>query len=208
MSKKKGNNRTVLLSSESVLAALAALDGRGDCAALVERFQVVYEVDSSNAFLFTLEPPRTGFTACFAHSQSDGRGRYGRTWVSPPGGVYLSIARAIRLGDRAHYGALGLCAASELAKDLCELGAGARVKPPNDVVCDSGKLAGVLVETDEKLCVLGIGLNAHRPAHAGDGFPAAAYLEDQVAELPATSVLVARVIRCAIQAFEEVSRGA
>jgi BirA family biotin operon repressor/biotin-[acetyl-CoA-carboxylase] ligase len=82
--------------------------------------------------------------------QTAGRGRLGRTWVSPPGGVYLSALLEVdpgasnpraALASLSPLAALATCEALQafVADDL-------RVKWPNDVVSERGKLAGILVE--------------------------------------------------------------
>jgi BirA family biotin operon repressor/biotin-[acetyl-CoA-carboxylase] ligase len=92
-------------------------------------------------------------TLVTAAEQTAGRGRQGRSWVTPPGGALLGslVLRAIDplLSLR------GGLAVADVA------GPGARVKWPNDVLADGRKLAGVLVESrpQEGWAVLGIGIN-------------------------------------------------
>ncbi|HYC65338.1 MAG TPA: biotin--[acetyl-CoA-carboxylase] ligase, partial [Reyranellaceae bacterium] len=83
-------------------------------------------------------------TVVWALEQTGGRGRRGRVWASPRGNLYSSTilrpdcapVRAAELGFVA-----GL-AVADLAK-----GRDVRLKWPNDVLVDGGKVAGILPES-------------------------------------------------------------
>lgn len=80
-----------------------------------------------------------------AEEQTAGRGRDGRTWHSPAGGVWLSmLVRSPRL----EFTTLSLRVGLVVADTVDELlgAARTRVKWPNDVLLDDRKLAGVLCE--------------------------------------------------------------
>ncbi|MDR3052794.1 MAG: biotin--[acetyl-CoA-carboxylase] ligase [Coriobacteriales bacterium] len=79
--------------------------------------------------------------------QTAGRGRLGRTWVSPQGGVYLSLLLEA-CADLENTSALPLVVALGVREALESLAphTTVRIKWPNDVICPQGKLAGVLVE--------------------------------------------------------------
>lgn len=105
-------------------------------------------------------------TLVWAVSQTAGRGRGGRRWVSPPGNLYLSlilrpecpVARAVELGFVAAV-ALG-SALDAVAGDLP-----LAFKWPNDVLLGGRKVAGILIEADSTASgaldwlVLGVGVN-------------------------------------------------
>jgi BirA family transcriptional regulator, biotin operon repressor / biotin---[acetyl-CoA-carboxylase] ligase len=98
-----------------------------------------------------------------AAEQTAGRGRQGRTWTAPPGRALL--ASLVLRPDNAAL--VPLAAGVAVAETV---GAGARIKWPNDVLVEGRKVAGILVEgrPQEGWAVLGIGLNvAIRP----DDFP-------------------------------------
>jgi BirA family biotin operon repressor/biotin-[acetyl-CoA-carboxylase] ligase len=108
-----------------------------------------------------------------AESQSGGRGRQGRTWVSPPGNLYASLllvdpcenARAAELGFVAGV------ALAEAARAVLGAVEGLGLKWPNDLVRDGAKLSGMLLEAarmpDGVLAtVVGIGVNC--ATHPGD----------------------------------------
>jgi BirA family biotin operon repressor/biotin-[acetyl-CoA-carboxylase] ligase len=91
-------------------------------------------------------------TLVTASEQTAGRGRQGRTWVTPPG---TAIAASVIL--RSFDDLLPLRAGLAVA-DLA--GDGARVKWPNDVLLDGRKVAGILVEARAPdWAVVGIGVN-------------------------------------------------
>ena len=98
--------------------------------------------------------PEGGVAAC--DEQTAGRGRHGRSWVSPPGsGLLFSLALRPRTPpDR--LAAFSLVAAEAVAV-VCH--PDALVRWPNDVVIGGRKLAGVLPELGEGTLVVGVGIN-------------------------------------------------
>jgi BirA family transcriptional regulator, biotin operon repressor / biotin---[acetyl-CoA-carboxylase] ligase len=92
-------------------------------------------------------------TLVTARTQTAGRGRQGRAWVTPPGGALLA-SLVLRPPDPL-LSLRGGLAVADLA------GGRARVKWPNDVLVDGRKIAGVLAEgrPQEGWAVLGIGIN-------------------------------------------------
>lgn len=102
---------------------------------------------------------------CLAERQTVGRGRLGRTWVSPYGrNLYLSV-RWRYLAGPAELGGLSLACGVAVAKTLRALGAeGVGLKWPNDLHWRGRKLAGLLVEVAGEAqgpsdAVVGVGLN-------------------------------------------------
>ena len=102
-------------------------------------------------------------TVVWAREQTGGRGRRGRSWSSPVGNLYSStILRPDCPAARA--AELGFVAALAVA-DMVPGSRQVRVKWPNDVMVDGGKVAGILPESsigaDGKAehVVLGIGVN-------------------------------------------------
>jgi BirA family biotin operon repressor/biotin-[acetyl-CoA-carboxylase] ligase len=115
---------------------------------------------------------RAGFLVA-ASRQTSGRGRLGRSWESPSErGLYVSI---VLRPDLAMNEAGQLTILSSLAlSDAVEAVAGIRpqIKWPNDLVLNGRKLAGVLIETEQKagrlvFAVIGMGLNVR---HEADDF--------------------------------------
>lgn len=84
-------------------------------------------------------------TVVLALEQTAGRGRDGRTWHSPPGGLWLALLL------RPHAAPLGIVSirAGLVVADVVDELAGrplTRLKWPNDVLVGDRKLAGVLCE--------------------------------------------------------------
>ena len=102
-------------------------------------------------------------TVVWAREQTGGRGRRGRYWASPVGNLYCSTV--VRPNCTApHAAELGFVAALAVA-DLIPAGRDVRLKWPNDVMVDGGKIAGILLESavgqsgQVDYVVAGIGLN-------------------------------------------------
>lgn len=126
-------------------------------------------IDSTNKYVKDLIPsPPTGYV-CLAEAQTAGRGRQGRTWVSPYGAsIYMTMFRRFEGGYQAINGlslVVGLAIVEALSTlELVE----AKLKWPNDVYVEGKKLAGILVEVEGQLgeacdCIIGLGLNVDLP---------------------------------------------
>ncbi|MEN5116676.1 bifunctional biotin--[acetyl-CoA-carboxylase] ligase/biotin operon repressor BirA [Luteimonas sp. TWI662] len=158
-----------LLDRDAIVAALPA-----EARAGLDRLDVAWTVDSTNAELLRRPMPGAAAEALLAERQTAGRGRRGRTWRSPLAAhIYLSLQRGFE-GGLARLGGLSLVAGIAAVEALHGLGFGdVRLKWPNDlVVSDSAglrKLGGVLVEGGGEhagpvRAVLGIGINVRMPA--------------------------------------------
>ncbi len=105
-------------------------------------------------------------TVVLAEKQSAGKGRLGRTWISPHGGLYFSIILKpeIRVSDAVKLVFVASLAVAETLRDL--YGLKVETKWPNDVMVDNKKVCGILAEMSSmgehlKFVVLGIGVNAN-----------------------------------------------
>lgn len=104
-------------------------------------------------------------TVVWARQQRAGRGRRGRSWVSPPGNLYLSaiLRPTCEARSVAQLSFVAALAVLDLVDGL--LPGRACCKWPNDVLVDGGKVAGVLLESAlgpggrVDWVVLGIGVN-------------------------------------------------
>ena len=84
-------------------------------------------------------------TVVWAREQSGGRGRRGRNWSSSVGNLYSTTV--LRPGCAAQRAAeLGFVAALAVG-DIVPPGRAVRLKWPNDVLVDGGKVAGILLES-------------------------------------------------------------
>jgi len=114
-------------------------------------------------------------TTVAAESQSKGRGRQGRRWVSTEG---KSLAFSILLKPRLHadeVSEITLAAAVAVAKTLEHYRLRPKIKWPNDILLSGKKVCGILTEmgpNKDKMIsvVLGIGINLNQ---AGKDFPPA-----------------------------------
>lgn len=125
-----------------------------------ERVDVVDSTDSTNADLLadSAAPDRS---VLVAEHQLAGRGRFDRTWTSPPraGLTFSALLRpSVPMGD---WGWLPLLAGVALRDAVAEVtGLDSGLKWPNDLLAADGrKLAGILAQTAGQVVVVGIGLN-------------------------------------------------
>ena len=98
-----------------------------------------------------------------AEHQTRGRGRNGREWSAVPGAqILLSVGVATHAVPTDVWGWLPLAAGVAVADAVSAVsGIDARLKWPNDVLVDGGKLAGILAEAvpTRARIVVGIGVN-------------------------------------------------
>lgn len=162
--------------------AIDSLPGRGyqwrasfdrlDAAALAQALPdawalwTYWHTDSTSNRLVAERPDRS---VVFAEHQSAGRGRVGRQWTSPPGGLFFSAARwfdDLTAGPQS----LSPWIAAAIVAALREAGAsGVSAKWPNDLIVGGAKLGGILVEITGDpygnchVCA-GIGVNWYAPS--------------------------------------------
>ncbi|MGC1550007.1 MAG: biotin--[acetyl-CoA-carboxylase] ligase [Rhodanobacter sp.] len=154
-----------MLDEKQIRAALPATS-----AARLGALDLYWELDSTSSELQRRGAAAADLSIVLAETQSAGRGRRGRTWLSPPGlNLYLSCLKRFESGFAALSG-LSLALGVIVLRALESLGiSGAGLKWPNDVLASgdgsaSGKLAGILVELSGEYqgpcaAVIGIGLN-------------------------------------------------
>ncbi len=106
------------------------------------------------------------FSVIVAEEQTKGRGRMGRTWYSPPGGIYFTafIKRTLPFSYVQRLNLLACCSVAETIRDSFNLNA--TIKWPNDILIGAHKVAGMLVEVtgdldNVKSAGLGIGINVN-----------------------------------------------
>lgn len=94
-----------------------------------------------------------------ANRQTAGRGRLGRSWHSPEGGLYFSFSLPAGMRDE---GTLPLVLAYSVCTCLESLGFMPAIKWVNDVYLRGKKLCGVLTERLKDRIVAGIGININQ----------------------------------------------
>jgi BirA family biotin operon repressor/biotin-[acetyl-CoA-carboxylase] ligase len=114
---------------------------------------------------FALSGASHGLTVIAAR-QLQGRGRFGRNWLSPPGGLWMTVVLrnpnlSSFVGGISLLGALSAALAINKMFEIRSL-----VKWPNDLVIRSDKVGGILVESkfegnEHLYSLLGIGLNVN-----------------------------------------------
>ncbi len=132
--------------------------------------RLLSETDSTNLRL--KEAYRSGEIAppflLIADSQTAGRGRLGRRFISPPGtGLYMSLLAAPPPGtDCGRITILAAVAACRAIEDMTDLRP--RIKWVNDLFVRGKKVCGILAEGLGGPVIIGIGVNLRTPP---DGFP-------------------------------------
>lgn len=134
------------------------------------QFHWFHEIDSTNSYARRLaEQGAPDGEVVIAEQQTQGRGRLGRSWVSPPYvNLYFSVILRPVLPP-IHAPQITLTAAVALADAVAAFVPRPPViKWPNDILIDGRKLAGVLTEsscTSERIefVILGIGVNVNYP---------------------------------------------
>lgn len=156
-------------------------------------------VGSTNDYLKERVHGLSDRTVVSADRQTAGRGRLGRTWASPPGGLYASLLLkpppVPELAQR-----VSLLAAEILCGILGEGSVEACIKWPNDVLIGDRKIAGMLPEygtNPEPWFILGAGVNlvSAPPVPDGRGLPSTAWSEHARPPEPGTllSIFLSRL---------------
>ncbi|HHY42709.1 MAG TPA: biotin--[acetyl-CoA-carboxylase] ligase [Thermoanaerobacterales bacterium] len=110
-------------------------------------------------------------TLVIAEKQQGGRGRMGRSWDSPAGGLWLSIVLRPELSP-VDAPKLTIMSAVAVAEAIVQAtGICAKIKWPNDILIDGKKVCGILTEMSAEMdavnyVVIGIGINVNN-----DDFP-------------------------------------
>lgn len=143
---------------------------------IVRKIYTFDQIDSTNEYAkYLAQKGAEEGTLVISDRQVKGKGRLGRTWESPAGkGLWFSIV--LRPGMAPHKaGLISLLVAVSVAQAIEELlGLRPALKWPNDVLLDSQKFCGILVESEIgankelSFLVVGIGINVNQSA---DDFP-------------------------------------
>ena len=135
----------------------------GGCVPLVYEEQTGSTNDDAKALALAGRAP----VLVVAGSQTAGRGRRGNTFLSPEGGIYMSLAMPAPSESLELFTSFaGVCACEALEETQ---GLHAGIKWVNDVYVGGRKLAGILVERVGEYAIVGIGVNGSvAPAVGGD----------------------------------------
>ncbi len=155
-------------------AVEAALDP--SCLDRLDSLDVFAEIESTNSYLLRETPAPVGrFRAAVAGHQTQGRGRQQKNWWSEPGAsLCLSVGYTFETPPD-NFPALTLALGVGTAEGFGRFGIpDIRLKWPNDIVANDGKLGGILAESQHRgvgtTVVAGIGINLAVPAEAPAAF--------------------------------------
>lgn len=105
-----------------------------------------------------------------ADTQTDGRGRHQRAWISPKGvGLYVSVLLRPHLPlEQAPLIGIAAAVAAASAIETTTPQLDPRIKWPNDILIDEGKVAGILAESHTLpdgsfFIIVGLGINVNTP---------------------------------------------
>ncbi len=104
-------------------------------------------------------------TVIIAEEQAKGRGRVGREWYSPKGGIWFSIILKPSI-ELTRITLLPLAVGLAIIDALATLNLTPKLKWPNDVMLDCKKVAGILLDMSSEMdrvnyVVVGVGINAN-----------------------------------------------
>ena len=105
---------------------------------------------------------REALTVITADNQTQGRGRYGKRWISPAGkNLYATLVFFAPTPDPVEITHLLALTTAQILQDK---GITVQIKWPNDLLVNRKKIAGILCETaGDQGIVIGIGLNVNMP---------------------------------------------
>jgi BirA family biotin operon repressor/biotin-[acetyl-CoA-carboxylase] ligase len=164
------------------------------------------EVDSTN-FVARALP---AWNAALADTQTAGRGRFQRTWVSDGGGLWLSAVVPVA-EKKESFQVLPLVAGLAVVEALKIVGVtNLRLRWPNDIMVGELKLAGLLLDTfDPRLAIIGLGINVtNHPATQDRSLRGTATrLADIISEPPGLTELAAIVLEHLRRRVNELAAG-
>lgn len=168
------------------------------------RLREFAEVDSTNLVAAHLP----AWHAVRADTQTAGRGRFQRQWVSDAGGLWLSAVVPVETNSP-EWRLLPLVTGVAVCDALRANGVDKlRLRWPNDILVGERKLAGLLIDQFQPgLAVVGIGINVRNHPEARDGSlnGHVARLADLVRATPSLRDLAVRVLASLKSVWQEVT---
>lgn len=123
-------------------------------------------LDSTNKKAKEIAQDEEEGTVIIAEEQTQGKGRMGRSWISPKGkGIWMTMILKPNL-EPMKVPKMTLIAAAAVHKALNKLGIKSQIKWPNDILVDGKKVCGILTEMSGELnmvnyVIMGIGINVN-----------------------------------------------
>lgn len=122
-------------------------------------------VNSTNESAKFIAKKAVNGSIIIAEEQLGGKGRLGRAWISPKGGIWISII--LKPEIEPIYGAkITQVAAAALVKTLKDININALIKWPNDIYINEKKICGILTEMKCDMdridyLIVGVGINVN-----------------------------------------------
>ena len=175
------------LVRESILVQLTHASRRW-----IRELQIHAEISSTNSHLMARAASESiDGIVCLAERQTGGRGRRGRTWLTPSGqNIALSLGKSLPISV-AQVAPLSLVVGLAAVNALKRVGVdNATLKWPNDLLLNGAKVGGILIELpsigNPLTVVVGIGINM------GSGEEVSAHLGSPVGDLLAGRASISR----------------
>ena len=126
--------------------------------------EVFDTISSTNDYLLRKEKNKNkDIKICIAEEQTKGRGRRGKSWISPKfKNIYFSLNSYLKKEDLS---GLSIAVALSVSKVLTKINVMSLIKWPNDLLVGNKKICGILIETAKEgeltKVVIGIGINVN-----------------------------------------------
>ena len=126
--------------------------------------EVFDTISSTNDYLLRKEKNKNkDIKICIAEEQTKGRGRRGKSWISPKfKNIYFSLNSYLKKEDLS---GLSIAVALSVSKVLTKINVTSLIKWPNDLLVENKKICGILIETAKvgelTKVVIGIGINVN-----------------------------------------------
>lgn len=152
-------------------------------------------------------------TIVIAMEQTHGKGRLGREWLSPKGGLWFSLLLRPKLPPTELH-KLTLLFGLAVAKSFERLGLDPHLRWPNDVLIGGSKVCGILMEVSAEperinYVLVGIGVNANfsAPLLGGDLSERSATLMDALGRKVDRTLLLASILGESERLYDEAISG-
>jgi BirA family biotin operon repressor/biotin-[acetyl-CoA-carboxylase] ligase len=118
------------------------------------KFYRLTETNSTNDYVKQILSEAPEGTVVVADVQTAGKGRKGRAWYSPEGGMWMSVL----LHQCQNY-LIPLTAGVAICEAFHNYDITPAIKWPNDILLNGKKIAGILTEINDSKVILGMGIN-------------------------------------------------
>ena len=127
-----------------------------------ENFEFIHfeSIDSTNNYAKTLCNLNLTNKIIIADTQTAGRTTKKQGWISPKGNLYFSILTSLK--DEKRLPEYSFISALSIAQSITQIDSKdnlLKVKWPNDILLNTQKLCGILIEKEKDNVIIGIGIN-------------------------------------------------